>query len=66
MRKEQGRQSVLSGTVGSSHVSPAPLEDDNSWTHLLMQLLRKCFEIWHVVVVERREVSEMEGFEVSD
>lgn len=64
MREEEGRQSVLSETVGSSHFSPAPLEDGNSWTHLLMQLLRKCFEIWHVLVLEGKEVSKMEGFEV--
>lgn len=64
VRKEEGRQSVLPETVGSSHLSSAPLDDGNSWTHLLMQLLRKCFEIWHVLVLEGRKVSEMEGSEV--
>lgn len=43
---------------------PAPLEDGNSWTHLLTELLRKYFEIWHVLVLEGRKVSEMKGFEV--
>lgn len=64
MREEEGKQSVLSGTVGFSHFSPAPLEDENSWTHLLTQPLRKRFEIWLVMVLEGKKVSEMEGFEV--
>jgi hypothetical protein len=63
MRKEERRQSVLPETVGSSHLSSAPL-DENSWTHLLMQLLRKSFEIWHALVLEGRKVSEMERSEV--
>lgn len=64
MREGKEKQSVLSGTVGFSHSSPAPLEDENSWIHLLTQPLRKRFEIWHVMVLEGKEASEMEGFEV--